>query len=174
MELENPNPIKAQSFKFERMWTTRKDFENLVKQAWGVESQGSHMFNLVKKTFSLKIATKKWNKTTFGNIFNQIKENEMELLEIQKEIISNTNQTLINKQNRLINKKECLLSFHKKYWSQRAKTKHIKSIDTNTNYFHRDAMEKEAVKSYGRLELKKERSLLVLKTLEMKSAQISN
>jgi len=32
-----------------------------------------------------------------------------------------------------------LLAYQKKYWSQRAKIKHVKNADFNTNYFHRIA-----------------------------------
>src|ERR1044071_5529299 len=35
-----------------------------------------------------------------------------------------------------------MLAFHKKYWGQRAKVKHIKLIDTNSNFFHRIASAK--------------------------------
>jgi len=35
-----------------------------------------------------------------------------------------------------------MLTYHKKYWGQRAKIKHIKFIDTNSNYFHRIASAK--------------------------------
>ena len=39
------------------------------------------------------------------------------------------------KQNNLIKKREAVLAFQKKYWGQRAKIKHIKSIDTNLGLF---------------------------------------
>lgn len=36
-----------------------------------------------------------------------------------------------------MNKKEKILNFHKTYWKQRAKIKHIKLADTNAGYFHK-------------------------------------
>ena len=52
---------------------------------------------------------KEWNKHTFGNIFEQIKKVDEELLQIQKDIIENNNRTLIGKQERLNKKRDCLI-----------------------------------------------------------------
>ena len=69
------------------MWAKRKDFETVVKQAWRSNFTGNHMYNLAKKTMVLKKNIKKWNITTFGNIFKQLKEVENELSKIQQIIL---------------------------------------------------------------------------------------
>ena len=117
----------------------KERFKNLVKQAWRANHPGSFMFQLIKKTNQVKMQAKKWNKTTFGNIFRQLEDIENQLIDTQKCIILQVSNDLLLKQKNLLRKKESVLSFHKKYWGQRAKIKHIKLIDTNSNYFHRIA-----------------------------------
>ena len=103
--LTNTNSFKAQPFKFENIWTERKDFENLVKQAWRTNQPGSLMFQLVKKTNHVKIQAKKWNKTTFGNIFRQLEDIEKQLIDTQKRIILQNSTELMTKQKNLLRKK---------------------------------------------------------------------
>lgn len=85
-----------QPFKFENIWTKRKDFGNLVRQSWRNSFPGSHMFNLVKKIAKLKTMAKNWNRTTFGNTFKQLEEIEGKLLELQSgnQLTSNNSQDL--------------------------------------------------------------------------------
>lgn len=96
------------------------------------------MYNLIKKTSMVKNHAKKWNKTTYGNIFKQLDEIENSLLALQTKDVFVPAMSQIKKQNNLI-KKEAILVFHKKYWGQRAKVKHIRLLDTNSGYFHKVA-----------------------------------
>lgn len=95
------------------------------------------MYKLVKKTQMLKKLAKKWNKTTFGNIFAQLQTLEDELSKIQEELITNYDQRKAQKQSRILQKKTKLLHFQKTYWNERAKTKHLNLSDTNSRYFHK-------------------------------------
>ena len=71
VNLESSSYKIKQPFKFEKIWTYRKDFANLIKQAWRYDPPGSQMLKLIKKTQLLKYKAKGWNRKTFGNIFTK-------------------------------------------------------------------------------------------------------
>ena len=101
------------------------------------------MFNFVKKTSILKKNIKKWNISTFGNIFKQLKEVEEELATIQTITCNNPNAMLGCKEQRLLLKQRRLIVFHKNYRRQRSKNNHLKSMDFNSGYFHKIASGEE-------------------------------
>ena len=117
----------------------RKDFKNIVHQAWRMDCEGSNMLKLVGKMGQTKKLAKEWNKRTFGNVFEQLKKSEQRLQEIQTDIIDNPDRLRWKTQERLIKQKEQILYSHQTYWRQRAKTKHMKLTDANTGYFHKIA-----------------------------------
>lgn len=84
---------------------TRPDFTNIVRQAWRVDFDGSHMYKLIKKTQLLKMKAKEWNKHTFGNIFIQMKKLDEDLLKLQSDTTNLREGDLREKQMRLITKK---------------------------------------------------------------------
>ena len=102
---------------------TRKDFRNIVKQAWRTNYHGSRLYNLVSKTKLLKKHAKGWNKSTFGNVFTQLQTIEKQLSQIQIELCSHPTKVFIKKQIRIMEKKAKILCFQKIYWNQRAKVK---------------------------------------------------
>ena len=139
VDLKENNNWRPQPFKFEILWTKRKYFEDIVKQAWRSNFEGNPMFNLTKKTILLKKNAKLWCKHTFGNIFKQLREVEEELIKIQSVRSRITNNNVDLKENRLLAKQRQLLSFHRHYWRQKAKNKHLNSMDFNSSYFHKVA-----------------------------------
>ena len=81
---------------------SRNDFENVVKQAWRHNAQGSAMYRVVKKIQLLRKKAKIWNKQTFGNIFEQLKVVDNELLEIQSRLSLNSNHRDLARQEVLL------------------------------------------------------------------------
>lgn len=69
-------------FRFEKMWTLHPDLENLIKEWWGITMEGTTMFRVATKLKNVKKNILKWNKDTFGNIF----ENKKKIMEEIKEI----------------------------------------------------------------------------------------
>eukprot|EP00253_Pinus_taeda_P012046 PITA_12046 len=69
-------------FRFEKFWLDHPNFLEMVKKWWSepLEVRGSKMFNLQKKLKATKEKLKDWNKTVFGNIFQEkaILENKLE------------------------------------------------------------------------------------------------
>ena len=51
------------------MWTLHPDLEILIKEWWGINVEGTIMFKVVAKLKNVKKNILKWNKDTFGNIF---------------------------------------------------------------------------------------------------------
>eukprot|EP00253_Pinus_taeda_P022169 PITA_22169 len=69
-------------FRFENFWLDHPNLLEMVKKWWSkpLEVRGSKMFNLQKKLKATKEKIKDWNKTVFGNIFQEkaILENKLE------------------------------------------------------------------------------------------------
>ncbi len=139
VDLRHEHSYSNRPFKFEMLWTQRKDFELVVKQAWRAHVSGTLMFDLTHKTKVLKNLAKKWNKLTFGNIFRQLDETDKDLLRVQGNVILQSDMAACRTQRRLLNKRELLLDFQRRYWGQRAKIKHLKLSDSNSGYFHKIA-----------------------------------
>ena len=64
------------------MWTLHSNLETLIKEWWGIKVEGTTMFRVVAKLKNVKKNIKKWNKNTFGNIFEYKKNIFEELKEI--------------------------------------------------------------------------------------------
>lgn len=71
------------------MWRTRKDYDNLIKKTWCTKFYGSYMYCLVKKCSLLKVKSKIWNRTQFGNILRQLRLVDQKLLAIQATLLQN-------------------------------------------------------------------------------------
>ena len=103
---------KAPPFKFIKLWTTRKDFDCLVKKTWCTHFQGSFMYYLTKKCRLLKERAKNWSTTRFGNIFRQLRTVEARLKIIQSELILREEcPHLISLRNKFLLKQAKLLHF---------------------------------------------------------------
>lgn len=51
---------KAPPFRFDKLWTTRRDFDCLVKKTWCTQFQGSYMYCFTRKCKLLKSNAKGW------------------------------------------------------------------------------------------------------------------
>jgi hypothetical protein len=84
------NDIRVpQQFKFLKMWTLHDDCKNIVAASWNEPVVGCPMFVLSQKLKSLKLKLKTWNKETFGNVHELVKNAETHLLQIQTQILQN-------------------------------------------------------------------------------------
>ena len=48
------------------MWTLHWGLENLVKEWWSIQVEGTSMFKIASKLKNVKRNIKRWNKDTFG------------------------------------------------------------------------------------------------------------
>lgn len=74
-------------FRFEKFWIEHPNFLTMVEKWWSepLEVAGSKMFNLQMKLKHIKLKLKDWNRTIFGNIFQEKAIIEQKLEQIHKD-----------------------------------------------------------------------------------------
>ncbi|XP_074315393.1 uncharacterized protein LOC141651587 [Silene latifolia] len=130
---------KAPPFRFELMWTLRNDFSKMVKSCWQYQFQGSYMFCLSQKCKLLKQKAKKWNQSTFGNVFRQLSIAEKKLENIQNKLGTSYVTNLEVAQLRWLKKRDALLDYKRVYWQQKARINKANFGDNNTKFFQTHA-----------------------------------
>ncbi|XP_062014693.1 uncharacterized protein LOC133731307 [Rosa rugosa] len=123
-------------FRFEEMWLSHADCENVVKTGWMVPTTGASMAQVgrkIKKTGNLILS---WHEGVF-----QQRQVEMKLIQSKLDVIMRTDhqhshfQEIRGLQFRLNE----LLSINETYWRQRSKVQWLREGDRNTSFFHRRA-----------------------------------
>ena len=61
-------------FQFEGMWTKEEVSKMVVENAWQTRLEGSHGFKLAKKLSVTSHELVRWNKNSFGNTKEKIKD----------------------------------------------------------------------------------------------------
>ncbi|XP_074297696.1 uncharacterized protein LOC141628451 [Silene latifolia] len=112
----------------------------MVKSCWQYQFQGSYIFCLSQKCKLLKQKAKKWNHSTFGNIFRQLSTAEKKLENIQQQLGSSHIAVLENAQLRWLKKHDALLDYKRVYWQQKSRINKAKFGDNNTKFFQSYAM----------------------------------
>jgi len=89
LQWSRPGTKCNRPFCFEVFWFSHPKFKELVKEAWKSFNPpaGAKMFQLQQKLKHLKQALKSWNRTQFGNIFENQKELEQQMTSLQQRII---------------------------------------------------------------------------------------
>ncbi|XP_058106818.1 uncharacterized protein LOC131250546 [Magnolia sinica] len=67
------------------MWCSHSGFQELVQAVWAAPLVGNPIQIVIAKLKAVKQALKHWNKTTFGNIFNNIQATLAELIRVEVE-----------------------------------------------------------------------------------------
>ncbi|VFQ80908.1 unnamed protein product [Cuscuta campestris] len=68
----------ARPFTFLNVWTEHEDFQRLVADSWREEIAGGPMFIFGAKLKRLALSLKRWNRDTFGHIFDRLKTLEQD------------------------------------------------------------------------------------------------
>jgi len=76
-------------FRFEAFWFSNPNFKIVVSEAWQsfIPPEGAKMFQFQQKLKNLKQVLKAWNRTQFGNIFENWKKLEQRMSSLQQTII---------------------------------------------------------------------------------------
>ncbi|XP_058742332.1 uncharacterized protein LOC131614798 [Vicia villosa] len=125
-------------FKFLSAWTVHDQCRNLIESTWSQEIIGCPMFVLSKKLQLLKRDLRGWNRNVFGNVTNNVKAAEDNLLSVQDRIQQEGISEVLKKQEMEAQTsltKALVIEEH--FWKGKARVKWQLEGDRNTGYFHR-------------------------------------
>ncbi|XP_060181961.1 uncharacterized protein LOC132611561 [Lycium barbarum] len=134
--VSNNNNVPPKYFKFLNLWVDEPGFMDVVQNAWNIETEGSKMWQFHAK---LKNTTKNlswWSRNCIGDIFNNTKEKEKMVAELEDQCQQNNNE-----ENRMkLNQANANLIRHYKveeaFWKQKSSIKWHNEGDLNTRFFH--------------------------------------
>ncbi|GFS29381.1 granulin repeat cysteine protease family protein [Actinidia rufa] len=131
------NDRGASPFKFFNMWVNHESFQDLVRNSWEMQDEGTAMFRICKKLKALKGPLKTLNKVHFSHISARAEAAEEELLQAQQKLHDNAaNQQLQSEIPELRSKSLKLANAEMSFCSQLAKAKFLKNSDKGTKFFH--------------------------------------
>ncbi|OMO85770.1 Endonuclease/exonuclease/phosphatase [Corchorus olitorius] len=133
LNLERSTEFKKRPYRFELMWTTDPQCEQVVAQAWNTDQQGSVAFNLARKIQATKERLKVWNKCHFGDLSRRKKALEEELTRAQQQIEMPENR---HREEIIRRELETLLEQEQLMWMQKSRANWYIQGERNTRYFH--------------------------------------
>lgn len=124
------------SFCFQNMWVEHAEFYSFVKTSWDSYPTVGGMRGLYNKLHQLKKDLQDWNKSVFGNIFDQVHHLEQELQRCEACFDANPSPETrmkyhVAQAQYKITKRKRLL-----FWAQKARQNCLAEGDANTSYFH--------------------------------------
>ncbi|KAK4392729.1 hypothetical protein Sango_2050700 [Sesamum angolense] len=127
---------KVSSFCFQHMWTTHSKFLGVVCRNWQYPTVGSGMMRLQQKLTRLKHCLKEWNKTVFGNVFDNVAAAERGLKEADEAYDQDPCDRTLVERNRCSAEMVQVLAQNEAFWRQKAGIRWAKDGERNTRYFH--------------------------------------
>lgn len=85
--VSNSLPVPKQ-FRFQHMWITHDNFQEVVRQNWSLHAAGGGMRSLAFKINRLKQALRSWNSRVFGNIFDAVAHAEHKVKQAESDFDS--------------------------------------------------------------------------------------
>ena len=124
------------------MWCSHSDFLKEVKANWEIPARTIGMKKLSEKLFRLKQFLKWWNGKMFGNIFQNIKDMEYEVMKAEIEVNNCPNEHNGNVLDQKKKSFEEALEHEEAYWKQKANCQWILEGERNTAMYHNMAKRK--------------------------------
>ena len=133
--LRDPRGSGGRSFKFESLWLSRDECDQVVSDSWTRETGD----DIDKRIGLLALDLSKWAASTFGNIKKKIKETETQLKAAQSNL---PDAIMFDRCNELSTKLDELHRMEESYWHARARVNAVRDGDKNTSYFHHKASQR--------------------------------
>ncbi|KAL0288268.1 UNVERIFIED_CONTAM: hypothetical protein Sangu_2665900 [Sesamum angustifolium] len=102
------------------MWTTHSEFLGVVRRNWQYPTVGSGMMQLPQKLTRLKNYLKEWNKTVFGNVFDNVAAAEQGLKEADEAYDQDPCDRTLVERNRCSAELVQVLAQDEAFWRQKA------------------------------------------------------
>ncbi|XP_070027616.1 uncharacterized protein [Nicotiana sylvestris] len=134
--LELPTTIHHNIFRFETMWASHPHFQQLVHNIW---SDDQLLFETIR---NFQVVATRWNKQTFGNIFQQKRRILARLGGIQASVHYLTGQFLQNLEIQLNLDYNNLLRVDEEFWKLKSRINWINDGDANTKFFHMSTLQR--------------------------------
>eukprot|EP00253_Pinus_taeda_P020287 PITA_20287 len=140
LQWSRPESKSNKPFRFESFWFSHPNLKEVVTAAWKsfTPPVGAKMFQFQKKIKYLKQALKTWNRTQFGNIFDERKVLEQQMNTLQQCIISEGRKEEYALQEKTLqNQIETQREQEDTLWRQKSKIRWLRDGEKNTKLFHR-------------------------------------
>ncbi|XP_042029954.1 uncharacterized protein LOC121776864 [Salvia splendens] len=124
------------AFRFQNMWVRHETFRGEIARVWEAETGYSGMMNLQLKLIRIKKFLKVWNREVFGNILQNLKDEEQTVLEAQ--ILFDSDPTLAHRAefNRVSAKLIVTAKMEEEFWRQKATIRWATDEERNSKFFH--------------------------------------
>jgi exonuclease III len=146
---------RPKPFRFEKFWLTHPNFQQLAQSWWDQAEidHGTHMFKFQQRLKNFKAFLKKWNRTTFGDIFLRKKEVENKLEDMQRTLIGGSRtQDLAREEEKLLEELETCREQEEILWRQKSRVQWLKEGERNTKFFHKAMTHRRHINRITQLE----------------------
>lgn len=127
---------KPRPFRFLNAWAIHPGFLEVVRKSWQQECVGAPIQVLCSKVKRLKADIKVWNVQCFGNIFNNVKRAEKEVVLAKKQVEDDISVSAQESLRRAQAKFRQSLIVEECFWKQKARVRWLDLGDKNAKFFH--------------------------------------
>ncbi|KAL9679659.1 hypothetical protein QQ045_017525 [Rhodiola kirilowii] len=127
LSLDKPTRAQGKPFRFEAMWMRDTSLADTINKNW--RSTG----NISDKLSFLSQQLRVWNKKSFGNVGNHLKNLKKELVDVRQGMRTRSSS---EKEKSIANEIDEWLIREETMWAQRSRISWLSEGDNNTRFFH--------------------------------------